>query len=358
MGLQQSIIADGPGVLFGQNRDGSSRDVTPARLTSHQKAAVIVRLLLGHGVSPGLAKLSNHHQTRLARTISGLGPVDRATLSAVVRDFTQRIDNLALSFPDSLSETLDLLAPFLSDGPLDTLRAEAEIGADPWSRVSKQPVERLRPLLDSESAEICSVLLSKLSVAKAAELLSDLDEERAQVLAYTVALTETITPDLVGRIGAHLATLLDAQPVQAFPKSAAERVGAILNSTPQAARDKMLDGLTTRNAPFARDVRKSIFSFVHIPTRVEPGDVPLIVRNVESTLMTVALAAGLANAPMSVEFLLENISKRLAEQLRDEAESRGTPKPEEGEAAMAQVISAIRDLETAGEITLLPPPEE
>jgi flagellar motor switch protein FliG len=238
------------------------------------------------------------------------------------------------------------------------LRAEAELGADPWSRVARQPPSRLRPLLDTESAEVCSVLLSKLSVAKAAELLADIAPDRAQVLAYTVSLTETITPDLVARIGAHLAAILDAQPQQAFAKTAAERVGAILNSTPQAARDVLLEGLTTRDAPFARDVKKSIFSFTHIPTRLEPNDAALVVRRVDAETMTVALAAGLVSAPLSVEFLLENISKRLAEQLRDEAETRGAPKPEEGEAAMAAVVAAIRELEAGGEIRLLAPPEE
>ena len=54
---------------------------------------------------------------------------------------------------------------------------------------------------------------------------------------------------------------------------------------------------------------------------------------------------------------MENMSKRLAEQLRDDAEARNAPKPEEGEAAMAAVIAAIRDLEADGEISLLPPGE-
>ncbi len=356
--MLQDIFADGPAVTLDGKAGNAARDVTPSRLTSQQKAAVIVRLLLGQGVSPGVAKLPTRHQAKLAHTISGLGHIDRATLAEVVRDFTHRIDNLALSFPENLSETLEILSPFLADGVRDNLTAQAELGSDPWSRVSKQPVSRLRPLLDSESAEVCSVLLSKLSVAKAAELLSDLSEERAQILAYTVSLTETITPDLVERIGAHVATILDAQPTQAFTKTAAERIGAILNSTPQAARDMVLDGLNTRSAPFASDVRKSIFAFPHIAMRLKPGDAPLVVRKVDAETLSVAIAAGLSSAPLSVEFLLENISKRLAEQLRDEAEGLGTPKPAEGEAAMADVVAVIRDLEAAGEISLLPPPED
>ncbi|GAB5445689.1 FliG C-terminal domain-containing protein [Gymnodinialimonas sp.] len=334
-------------------------DVTPRRMGPQQKAAVIVRLLLGQGVSPGVQRLAPHHQTRIAHIIAGLGTIDRKTLAEIVREFTFLIDNLALSFPDGLEETLTLLEPHLSQNALSALKTDAERseGHDPWARVAKQPVEILAPLLESESAEVCAVLLSKLTVAKAAALLADMPEDRGEILAHTVALTETITPELVERIGVHIAQVLEAIPPQAFVKTAAERVGAILNSTPQATREKMLDGLNTRDAPFAKEVRKSIFSFNHIPVRVDPTDVPIIVRKADPQSIIVAFAAGLTAAPLSVEFLLENMSKRLAEQMRDEAEGLGTPKPEEGEAAMADLISTIRDLEASGELKLLPPPE-
>ncbi len=359
MGLLREFPKSRSSVLMDDASDYDLVDITPRRLRPQQKAAVIVRLLLGQGVSPGVARLAPHHQTQLAHLISQLGNIDRATLAEVVRDFTNRIDNLALTFPDSLTETLELLEPHLAPGPLDALRAAAERrdGNDPWARVAKHNVERLRPLMDSESAEVCAVLLSKLSVSKAAALLADIPEDRAEILAHTVALTETITPDLVERIGAHIAAVIEAVPAKAFHKTAAERVGAILNSTPQAARDKVLDGLTGRDAPFARDVRKSIFSFIHVPMRVNPPDVPLIIRKADNATLITAMAAGLSSAPLTVEFLLENMSKRLAEQIRDEAEGRGVPKPEEGEGAMADIVSVIRELEAAGEIKLLPPPE-
>lgn len=320
-------------------------DVTPRQMGSQQKAAVIVRLLLGQGVSPGVKRLAPRHQTRLAHIISGLGTIDRKTLGSIVREFTDLIDNLALSFPDGLEETLRLLEPHLSENALNMLRSDAErsAGHDPWARVAKQPVERLAPLLQSESAQVCAVLLSKLTVSKAAALLADLPEDRGQVLAHTVALTETITPELVDRIGVHVAQVLEVIPPHAFAKTAAERVGAILNSTPREAREKMLEGLNTRDAPFAREVRKSIFSFNHIPVRVDPPDVPIIVRNANAQSIIMAFAAGLAEAPLAVEFMLENMSKRLAEQMRDEAEGLGTPKPEDGEAAMADLVATIRE---------------
>lgn len=356
MAMMQDLSATNGMTLDGVvNSQSKMRDVTPRHLTRPEKAAVIVRLLVGRGVDLKVNRLSSDHQRRLAHSLSKLSMIDRKTLMDVVHDFTEQVDSLALSFPDGLSEALTLMEPFLSEAPLQALKSELIDRGDPWARVARYDVDRLRPLMDSESAEVCAVLLSKMSVGKASTLLSDMAPERAEILAHAIALTEKVSPDLVDRIGTHVADLLDAEPQSAFGKPAADRVGAILNTTAKAARDTVLSGLETRNAAFASVVKRAIFSFGHIPTRVQPADVPVITREIEPETFTTALAAAMAEEPLAVEFILENMSKRLAEQVRDDAEARGTPKPDEGNAAMSAVVAAIRTLEEAGSIVLLTP---
>lgn len=329
----------------------------PARLTPRQKAAVIVRLLLSQQVSPGLDRLTPDMQADLARAMASLGPISRTTLAEVVREFTERLDGLALTAPKGLAAAIALLEPHISPIARDGLRAEAEAGdpTDPWTRLAALDAERLRPLLMSESAEVAAILLSKLGVAKAAVLLADLPEDRAQVIAHAVSLTATVTPAMVERIGSHLWAQMQSVAEPAFRASPVDRVGAILNAVSGALRDTLLGGLETRDARFAGDVRRAIFTFHHIPKRVEAADVPRILRRVDPEAVTRAIAAGLEDAPVTVEFLLENMSKRLAEQIRDDAETMGKPRPEDGEAAMAEVVTAIRALEEEGEIRLIAP---
>ncbi|PWK62777.1 FliG C-terminal domain-containing protein [Roseicyclus mahoneyensis] len=329
----------------------------PARLSSQQKAAVIVRLLLSQNVSPALDRLTPEMQADLARALASLGPISRVTLAEVVREFTARLDGLALTTPNTLADAIALLEPHISPTARDGLRAEAEAGdpTDPWTRLAAMETDRLRPLLMSESAEVAAILLSKLGVAKAAALLAGLPEARAQVIAHAVSLTATVTPAMVERIGAHLVEQLDSVSESAFRASPVDRIGAILNSVNGALREALLGGLEARDKGFAIEVRRAIFTFQHIPKRVEPADVPRILRRVDPDVVTRAIAAGIEQAPLSVEFLLENMSKRLAEQIRDDAGSLPTLRPDEGEAAMAEVVTAIRALEEEGEIRLIPP---
>ncbi|MBF9060501.1 flagellar motor switch protein FliG [Rhodobacterales bacterium HKCCSP123] len=355
----------GNGWVMGLERDrGDYSDaeaarlvMPPRRLNPRQKAAVIVRLLLSQQVSPGLDRLSPAMQADLARAMSTLGQIDRATLAQVVGEFTARLDGMAMAGPNGLQAALTLLEPHISPIARDGLRAEAEAGdpADPWTRLAGMEPERLRPLLLTESAEVAGILLSKLGVAKAAALLSDLPEDRAQVIAHAVSLTATVTPHMVERIGEQLVDQMRELPEPAFRASPVDRVGAILNSVGASLRDTLLAGLEARDMNFAGDVRRAIFTFEHIPKRVEPSDVPRILRRVEPDAVTRALAAALAAAPLAAEFLLENMSKRLADQMRDEAETLAPLRAEEGEVAMAEIVTAIRALEEEGEIRLIAP---
>ncbi len=329
------------------------------KLQPSQKAAVIVRLLLTQGLSPAIDRLSPAQQERLTQSMANLGHINRDTLGAVVREFAEALDNMALTFPSALSDAVALLEPHLSAKAQEALSEKAALhdGTDPWTQLAAMEAETLRPILSRESAEICAILLSKIGVAKAAQLLAALPEDRAPAVAHAVSLTATISPQTIETIGETLLNQIRSTPRSAFKASAVDRVGAILNSATGVTRDAVLEGIIARDALFGEEVRRAIFTFDHIPRRIDPKDVPKIIREVESDSLVTALAAGLETAPLSVEFLLENMSKRMAEQLREEAEGRSMPRLEEGEAAQARIVAAIRDLESAGELLLVPAEE-
>jgi flagellar motor switch protein FliG len=182
-------------------------------------------------------------------------------------------------------------------------------------------------------------------------------DERARRVAFAISGTEGIAPQTVTRIGAALAAELDRKPLPAFPAAPAARVGAILNSVAADLRDSLLDGLDAADANFAQGVRKAIFTFGHLHSRVAALDVPKILRSVDQTVLVTALAAALpqveTDVGKSAEFLLASMSQRMSATLRDEIEGRGRVKPKDAEAAMAEVVASLRSLIDSGEVTLV-----
>jgi flagellar motor switch protein FliG len=337
--------------------------VTPAGrpLTAREKAAIIVRFLLAEGAEIPLSRLPEHMQAALTEQMAHMRLVDRATLAQVVEDFLGELEQVGLAFPGGIEGALQVMDGHISATAASRLRrlAGASAKADPWDRLTALPAERLLPVLEEESAEIAAVMLSKLPVARSAELLGLLPGERARRVAYAVSMTANVDPETVRRIGLSLAAQLDAQPPRAFDTGPVERVGAILNVSPAVTREEVLRGLEAEDRGFADKVRKAIFTFVHIPARLAPRDVPKIVRVVDQPVVVTALAAALTGPEAeAAEFLLANMSQRMAQALRDEIATRGKVREKDGEEAMAAVITAIRQLEGAGELVLIRPEDE
>ena len=331
--------------------------MAPSRTpTSREKAAIIVRLMLSEGSSVPLSALPEHMQASLTEQIGQMRLVDRATLSAVVEEFLNELEEVGLSFPGGIDAALTMMDGHISPTAASRLRrlAGASGKADPWDRLTQLPSDRLLPVLEAESTEVAAVMLSKLPVPKAAELLGKLPGDKARRVAYAVSMTGNVDPETVRRIGLSLAAQLDAQPARAFDAGPVERVGAILNVSTAATRDEVLQGLETEDADFAEQVRRAIFTFTHIPARIAPRDVPKIVRMVDQPALVVAFAYARllpTQAPV-VEFFLANMSQRLAQSLREEVEAKGKVKEKDAEEAMTAIITTIRQLEGAGELVL------
>lgn len=350
--------------IFPDRRSLAVSPTTTVRrgLTPRQKAAVIVRHLLSAGSALPLSSLPEHMQAALAEQMGKMRLIDRVTLDAVIAEFLAELESVGLSFPGGIEGALSMMDGHISQSAASRLRrmASASSKVDPWERIIALPVDRLLPILTDEAVEVGAVMLSKLPVPKAAEILGRLPGEKARRVAYAVSMTGNTDPETVRRIGTALLAELDNQPVRAFDTGPVERVGAILNVSPSLTRDEVLNGLETEDAAFAAEVRRAIFTFVHIPARLAPRDVPKITRLVEQPVLVTAFVAaqGKPGLEEAAEFILANISQRLAQGLREEMASRGKVKDKDGEAAMTAIITAIRTLETTGELTLVQEEEQ
>jgi flagellar motor switch protein FliG len=345
--------------------DSSGTDMTTDQLdknraakqnavTRRQKAAIIVRLALANGLKVRVADLPKTLQEELVRQMTSLRHVDHSTINAAVSEFCSQFDQAGLSFPSGLPETLELLGDAISPEVERDLRKKAGLSvyADPWSRIVAQDADTLLPIVEREGTEVAAVVLSKIETTKAAAILGKLPGEQARRIAFSISLTGTIAPEIVDRIGTCVAELLDAKPVLAFSDDPIKRVGTILNFSPDATRETVLDGLEQEDAEFAKQVRKNIFTFADIPERIETSDVPRILREIDPDLTLVALAGAKGKNETTREFILSNMSKRMAEQLREDMQGRASATSNEVEEAMTQFIVAIRRMETAGELTL------
>lgn len=326
-------------------------------LSGTEKAAIIVRALVSEETSLTLAELPHDMQADLAQTLGRMRLVDRATMNSVVEEFIETLEQVGLSFPDSLEGALALLGDKLDQKATRRLREMARGGDldEVWIKLERADDDVLLGLLEVESRMVGAVLLSKLSTDKAARLLMKIDADLAKALALGIGRTEAIAPEAVARIGAILAQQVTEQPKRAFFDAPTKRVGNILNSSAPDLRNNLLADLERSDEVFAKKVRETIFTFKDIATRVQERDVPVIMRDIQPADMLTLIAGKTEEDAASLEFLLANMSKRAAAALEDDAAALPRPNPNAHDAACNRIAVAVRQLVENQDITLKQP---
>lgn len=332
-------------------------------LSRRRKAAMVVQMLIADGTALNLHELPENIQILLTRELGTLRRVDKGTVAAVADEFLAELEAIGMTAPGTHDGAVGILADHLSPSLADRLRRQTDTvrNGDHWPIIKELGVPQLCAIMQAESITVCAVALSKLPVAKAAEVLSKTPGERARRITYAMSQTAKVTPETVRRIGAALADDYGYPPAVAFEKAPVQRLGAILNSTQTDTREDVLVGLNSEDPVFASDVRKAIFTFKDIAPRVKPTDIPNCIRAVDGEVLITAIAAALAADEAhvaSAEFILQNLSQRMAGQLREDAEERGRVRKAEAETALGEITKAIRDMADRGAITLRDPDEE
>ena len=347
----------GPGVAAGMAAGVAVPVGVAAALTSRQKAAVIVRLMLAEGADLKLSSLPVEAQARLAQDMASMDLIDRDTRDAVVDEFCDRLESVGLAFPGTIDGALDILGAHLSHDTTSRLRRMAALSgaSDPWDRIASLPAPQLADLARAEAIEIAAVMFQRLPVARAAEVFGLLDPELSRRIAYAMSMTGAIEAPALRRIGLAMMRTMDALPQPAIDQAPVERVGAILNHSPSATRDTVLAGLDQDDAAFAGEVRRAIFTWANIPRRIDPRDVPRIMRAAEAGAVTKAMAGSHGENAATVEFLLAGLSSRMAETMREEIGTAGKVAAKDAEEAMNEVVAAIRRMEADGELFLIAP---
>lgn len=324
-------------------------------LTPRQKAAVVVRMMLSDGAEMDLSQLSPEMQALLAQEMASMDLVDRDTCNAILTEFCDRLEEVGVSFPGSIDGTLDFLGGHLSTDTANRLRRFAALNgtSDPWDRIASLNSPQLVELARSEAVEVVAVMFSRLPVARASEVFGMLDPELARQIAYAMSLTGGIEAPALRRIGLALMRAIDALPQPAIETQPVEKVGAILNFAPATTRDRVLAGLDQDDSEFAGRVRKAIFTWANIPRRIDPRDIPRIIREVDALTISKAMGGATGDDAATVDFLLGGLSSRLADSMREEIAAMGKVSAKDAEVAMAEVVAAIRRMEQAGELFLI-----
>ena len=130
-------------------------------------------------------------------------------------------------------------------------------------------------------------------------------------------------------------------------------IASMFSEMPAEQSEAFMSLLREQSPEVADAVQKDMFRFDDIPGKVRPAALQLVIRNCDQETLVLALRLATQKDPQLVDYFMENMSKRAAEQLKEEIEARGTIRARDAQRAQAEIVRIVQELARKGEIALV-----
>lgn len=326
-------------------------------LSAAQKAAIVLASLPRETAAAIVAEVGDAHLRTFVQAVSEMKSVPVQTRLLIAQEFIAEVMRQREALPGGSKEARRILAEITDPARVERIISDAKDSAlgssGLWERAAALPAETLLEYLRRQRPPVAAAILANLPSEKAAEVLSKASAEFASAVIGGVVRFSQPDAETSQAIAAAIeADLLSPSAAGKNDSSPSEQAAAIFDLLPSSLRNGLLDHLEIADAPMAAAIRKSLTTFEQLPDRLSESAVAALFRTVERDILLKALKQGESNAPSTVDHLLSNISKRMAEQYREDLAALPAPTQEEGEAAQRKVLATVKQLARSGEIKL------
>ena len=320
-------------------------------LTGVQKAAILL-IALGPEKSADIFKhLKEDEIEELTLEIANTRSVSPQVKEAVLNEFYQVC--LAQQY---IAEGGITYAKELLDKALGGERAQeviskltASLQVRPFEFVRKTDPSQLLNFIQDEHPQTIAMILSYLTPAQAAMIMSALTSEVQADVAKRIATMDRTSPDVVKEVERVLERKLSSLINQDYTiVGGVDAIVNILNTVDRSTEKHIMETLEIEEPELADEIRKKMFVFEDIML-LDDRAIQRVLRDVENSDLGIALKG--ANEDVQ-NTIFKNLSKRLASMIREDMEFMGPVRMKDVEEAQQKIVGVIRKLEDSGEIVI------
>ena len=337
--------------------DAKRRSVAPQveALTWPERATIVLIALGPDTASAFLKDLGEDNIRRFARAVSRMREIPHEVVDAVLADFLETLGD-EMSVRGGMDEAKRFLGQVMDGDSVNRILEDLDGrgGRSIWLKLADAADASLAGWLSMEHPQFATVVLTKLRSDQAARVLERFDQNFGQDVVMRMARVPT--PDQAAMD--QIREVIERDFVSVMEKTQGARkpadlIAGLMNHVSSAIRDSMLEHIGEENPRLAQEVQRVMFTFTDIASRVGARDVGKVTKGVEEPVLMTAMKSAMARTDPSVEFILGNISKRLAERYQEDLAAMPDVRRKEGEAAEAEVVAAIQNMVKLGEIKLI-----
>ncbi|MCQ2522275.1 MAG: flagellar motor switch protein FliG [Lachnospiraceae bacterium] len=324
---------------------------TDSELTGLQKAAILL-ITLGPEKSATVFKhLKEEEIEDLTLEIANTRSISPAVKEQVINEFYEICLAQQYIAEGGIGYAKELLEKALgADKANDVIgKLTASLQVKPFEFMRKTDPSQLLSFIQDEHPQTIALILSYLSAQQAALIISSLPSEAQADVARRIAQMDRTSPDVIKEVERVLESKLANLVNQDYTViGGVDQVVEILNSSDRGTEKHIMEILEIEDPALADEIRKKMFVFEDV-LLLDDRAIQRVLRDVDNSDLGLALKG--ANEEVQ-NAIFKNLSKRLAEMIKEDMEFMGPVRMKDVEEAQQKIVNIIRKLEDSGEVVI------
>jgi flagellar motor switch protein FliG len=219
----------------------------------------------------------------------------------------------------------------------------------PFEFVRKADPSQLLNFIQKEHPQTIALILAYLKPQQASVVLAALPQDKQADVARRIATMDRTSPEVIKEVERILEKNLSTLVTEDFTAAGGvQAIVNILNTVDRGTEKYIMETLEIEDTDLAEEIRKRMFVFEDILT-LDNRSIQRFLRDVENSQLAIALKGATEEVQ---KVIFSNMSKRMAEMIKEDIEYMGPVRLKDVEEAQQKIVNVIRKLEDAGEIVI------
>lgn len=228
-------------------------------------------------------------------------------------------------------------------------RLTVSLQVKPFDFVRKTDPTQLLNFIQKEHPQTIALILSYLKPQQAAQVLSALPQDKQADVARRIAIIDRTSPEVIKEVERILEKNLSTLVTEDFTAAGGvQSIVDILNCVDRGTEKYIMETLEIEDTDLAEEIKRRMFVFEDILT-LDNRSIQRFLREIDNNQLALALKGATEEVQ---KVIFANMSKRLAEMIKEDIEYMGPVRLKDVEEAQQKIVNVIRKLEDAGEIVI------
>lgn len=328
-------------------------DTANAPTPGLRKAAVLL-IILGDQISGEILRQMDEEEVQaIGREVARITSISNDQAESVLEEFYQMSMAREYVLKGGIDYAKKMLMNAFSPEQAKRLvdRLVKTLGSElaSFDTLQKADPQQLAKFIHNEHPQTIALILSHLNASQAAGLLISLPAELRADVALRMANLDQISPEIISKIASII-----GQKLKALGELSRESYGGVravsemFNRLDSGTSKEILESIEQSDPKLVETIRHLMFVFEDL-LLLSPESIKEMLSKVDRKILTVALKG---TSEQLRNHILQVMSQRGAEMLKEDMDALGPVKIKEVDAAQQQIIAVVRQLEAEGAISL------